>query len=170
MADTQEFLEEVLSAVYLAGTENGLGREIRDSEEIQHRKEAFIKGNAVSRDSKQAILQHFQQEQERDIPTYLARNSYDIDGKTKQKVYDELDKIVGKGRTDDVNHTPKLYTQSEVDRLIREAREEGAKQFKDHLALTDLIMYGDNYQEWLEKEWGKNQSFLGLSKHKEGSK
>ena len=50
-----ERLDEVLSAVYLAGTENGLGRTLTNAEEIMHRKEAFIKGNNASEEAKQAI-------------------------------------------------------------------------------------------------------------------
>lgn len=50
-----ERLDDVLSAVYLAGTENGLSRRLTDAEEIMHRKEAFIRGNPASKEAKQAI-------------------------------------------------------------------------------------------------------------------
>ena len=55
MTNYNERLDDVLSAVYLAGTENGLGRSLTDTKEIMHRKEAFIKGNRVSDEAKQAI-------------------------------------------------------------------------------------------------------------------
>ena len=55
MTNYSERLDDVLSAVYLAGTENGLGRSLTDTKEIMHRKEAFIKGNRVSDEAKQAI-------------------------------------------------------------------------------------------------------------------
>ena len=57
MTNYNERLDDVLSAVYLAGTENGLSRRITDPEEIMHRKEAFIKGNRVSDEAKQAIVE-----------------------------------------------------------------------------------------------------------------
>ena len=56
MTNYNEILDDVLSAVYLAGTENGLSRRITDPEEIMRRKEAFIKGNRVSDEAKQALL------------------------------------------------------------------------------------------------------------------
>lgn len=98
--------------------------------------------------AKQAILQHFQQE-----------------GFTKGVCPDPL--VITKENWEEHYPIFKLYTQSELDQHILEAKEEGARQFKDHLALTDLIMYGESYQEWLEKEWKKNQEFLELS-NKEG--
>ena len=55
MTNYNERLDDVLSAVYLAGTENGLSRSLTDAEEIMHRKEAFIKGNRVSDEAKQAL-------------------------------------------------------------------------------------------------------------------
>ena len=55
MTNYNERLDDVLSAVYLAGTENGLGRSLTDTKEIMHRKEAFIKGNRVSDEAKQTI-------------------------------------------------------------------------------------------------------------------
>ena len=55
MTNYNERLDDVLSAVYLAGTENGLGRRITDAQEIMHRKEAFIKGNPASKEAKQAL-------------------------------------------------------------------------------------------------------------------
>lgn len=55
MTNYNKRLDDVLSAVYLAGTENGLGRSLTDTKEIMHRKEAFIKGNRVSDEAKQAI-------------------------------------------------------------------------------------------------------------------
>ena len=55
MTNYNERLDDVLSAVYLAGTENGLGRSLTDTKEIMHRKEAFIKGNRVSDEAKQAL-------------------------------------------------------------------------------------------------------------------
>ena len=50
-------LDEILAAIYLAGTENGLGRKITDTDEIMHRKEAFIKTNPANVEAKQLILQ-----------------------------------------------------------------------------------------------------------------
>lgn len=44
-------IEEVLAAVYLAGTENGLGWRLSDPKEIMHRKEAFIKSNPVCKEA-----------------------------------------------------------------------------------------------------------------------
>ena len=57
MTNYNERLDDVLSAVYLAGTENGLSRRITDPEEIMLRKEAFIKGNRnrFSDEAKQAL-------------------------------------------------------------------------------------------------------------------
>ena len=46
---------EALAAVYLAGTENGLGKQLIDANEIAHRKEAFIKANPVCKDALKAI-------------------------------------------------------------------------------------------------------------------
>lgn len=55
MTNYNERLDEVLSAVYLAGTENGLSRRLTDAEEIMHRKKAFINGNPASKEAK-AVL------------------------------------------------------------------------------------------------------------------
>lgn len=55
MTNYNERFDDVLAAVYLAGTENGLSRRLTDAEEIMHRKEAFINGNHVSKEAKQAI-------------------------------------------------------------------------------------------------------------------
>jgi len=44
-------LEEILAAVYNAGSENGLGKKITDPSEIMHRKEAFIKANPVCKEA-----------------------------------------------------------------------------------------------------------------------
>ena len=55
MTNYNEKLDKILSAVYLAGTENGLSRRLTDAEEIMHRKKAFINGNHVSVEAKQAI-------------------------------------------------------------------------------------------------------------------
>ena len=52
-----KILDEILAAIYLAGTENGLGRKITDTDEIMHRKEAFIKTNPANVEAKQLILQ-----------------------------------------------------------------------------------------------------------------
>lgn len=62
MINYKERLDDVLSAVYLAGIENGLGRRITDSEEIMHRKNAFINGNHASDEAKQAILRWVEDE------------------------------------------------------------------------------------------------------------
>lgn len=62
MTNYNERLDEVLSAVYLAGTENGLGRRITNCEEIMHRKNAFINGNHASDEAKQAILRWVEDE------------------------------------------------------------------------------------------------------------
>lgn len=50
-------IEDVLAAVYLAGTTNGLGRDITDPKEIMHRKEAFTKGNPVCKEAKSLIME-----------------------------------------------------------------------------------------------------------------
>ena len=50
-------LDDILAAIYLAGTENGLGKQITDSDEIMHRKEAFIKANPANVEAQQLILQ-----------------------------------------------------------------------------------------------------------------
>lgn len=55
MTNYNERLDEILAAVYLAGTENGLGRGLTDAEEIMHRKKAFINGNHASKEAKQAL-------------------------------------------------------------------------------------------------------------------
>ncbi len=36
---------DILAVIYLAGIENGLGRQLTNYDEIRHRKEAFINGN-----------------------------------------------------------------------------------------------------------------------------
>ena len=51
-----ERIYELLAATYLAGTENGLGRQIKDPDEINHRKEAYINNNAASKEVHTAIL------------------------------------------------------------------------------------------------------------------
>ena len=51
-----EQISDILAALYLAGTENGLGRQLTDPAEIMHRKEAFINANPASTEAKQAIL------------------------------------------------------------------------------------------------------------------
>jgi len=53
----EEKLKEILAAVYLAGTENGLGKIITDTSEIMHRKEAFIKANPVCKEAVALINQ-----------------------------------------------------------------------------------------------------------------
>ena len=51
-----EQISDILAAIYLAGTENGLGRQLTDPAEIMHRKEAFINANPASTEAKQALL------------------------------------------------------------------------------------------------------------------
>lgn len=48
-------LDEIAAAVYLAGIENGLGRQLTDSKEIMHRKEAFINNNPVCKEARQGF-------------------------------------------------------------------------------------------------------------------
>lgn len=55
MTNYNEKLDDLLAAVYLAGTENGLSRRLTDAEEIMHRKKAFINGNHASKEAKQAL-------------------------------------------------------------------------------------------------------------------
>lgn len=50
-------LEEILAAIYITGTENGLGKTITDTSEIVHRKEAFIKANPVCKEAVALINQ-----------------------------------------------------------------------------------------------------------------
>lgn len=50
-------MEEMLAAIYLAGTENGLGKTITDTSEIMHRKEAFIKANPACKEAVALINQ-----------------------------------------------------------------------------------------------------------------
>ena len=52
-----KMLDEILAAIYLAGTENGLGKQITEPNEIMHRKEAFIKANPANVEAQQLILQ-----------------------------------------------------------------------------------------------------------------
>ena len=54
--EPDEQISDILAAIYLAGTENGLGRQLTDPAEIMHRKEAFINANPASTEAKQAIL------------------------------------------------------------------------------------------------------------------
>jgi len=56
MTTTQNTVDEILAAVYIAGISNGLHRDIRDADEINHRREAFIKANPMNREAKQALL------------------------------------------------------------------------------------------------------------------
>lgn len=51
-----EQISDILAAIYLAGTENGLGRQLTDPAEIMHRKEAFINANPASTEAKRAII------------------------------------------------------------------------------------------------------------------
>ena len=52
---------ELLSAVYLAGTENGLNRTISDPVEIIHRREAFIENNPVRKEASKILLELFEE-------------------------------------------------------------------------------------------------------------
>ena len=49
------YLDRILAAVYLAGVENGLGRRLTDPEEINHRREAFIKSNPACKEARDLI-------------------------------------------------------------------------------------------------------------------
>ena len=65
-----EQISDILAALYLAGTENGLGRQLTDPAEIMHRKEAFINANPASTEAKQALLDwHNKRELEARIDT-----------------------------------------------------------------------------------------------------
>lgn len=52
---TPKTVEDVLTAIYLAGTENGLGRQLTEKGEIMHRKEAFVKVNPACIEALEAI-------------------------------------------------------------------------------------------------------------------
>ena len=54
--ELDEQISDILAAIYLAGTENGLGRQLTDHAEIMHRKEAFINANPASTEAKRAII------------------------------------------------------------------------------------------------------------------
>ncbi len=75
MTNYNERLDDVLSAVYLAGTENGLGKRLTDAEEIMHRKEAFIKGNPASDEAKQYLLD-WHKKQVEEVLDRLERESF----------------------------------------------------------------------------------------------
>lgn len=66
-------MEEILAAVYLAGTENGLGKRITDTSEIMHRKEAFIKANPVCKEAVALINQQI-----KSVLDELEKESYDL--------------------------------------------------------------------------------------------
>ena len=78
--DLDEQMDEILAAIYLAGTENGLSRTLTDRAEIMHRKEAFIKSNPANSEAKQQLLALIEQrEREASISgiKYVANKYYD---------------------------------------------------------------------------------------------
>ena len=177
MSVNEEFLDEVLQDVVALGTDHS-----NDPPAPQSIEEA-----------KKAILQHFQQEQEElvhdltlykllfgsikdpygKVDTMLAFKNY----KEKEDFHKNFGNYMEAVRTE---LGSKIFTQSEVDRLIREAIEKELKKAIEYA--RNLPDVGIRYPEDREKcrEFARASSVMTnyastrleswLSKHKEGSK
>lgn len=74
--DLDKQIDEILAAIYLAGTENGLSRMLTDPAEIMHRKEAFIKSNPANTEAKQQLLALIEQ-REHEARLNEVQNAYE---------------------------------------------------------------------------------------------
>jgi len=80
-----EQISDILAAIYLAGTENGLGRQLTDPAEIMHRKEAFINANPASTEAKQYLLDWHNKQMVSELkallalPGHYSARDYDIE-------------------------------------------------------------------------------------------
>lgn len=67
---------DILAVIYLAGIENGLGRQLTNYDEIRHRKEAFINGNPALQEALaqlQSLIERSKLEASRDTRGAIMR-------------------------------------------------------------------------------------------------
>jgi len=175
MADTQEFLDEVLG-IFMG--EIGLTRSRVEHGYIKPA-EAYTENEKTKGKVQQAILQHFQQEQEKAVDELrkihkIQRDCGSLEDQYMLGLYNGLEMALSIAEDREPVFEPgkkkePTYTQSEVDRLIREAREREAYW---SLANLELIKGGTFNEGMVYKNQLDRLKVISeeLSKQEEGSK
>lgn len=155
MADTQEFLDDQIR-LYKTHANNWASR-ADNKTPASNQKGRIVQ--EIDAEFKEAILQHFQQEQEkkpvRSIPIpFPSLYATDKEYLNAKEAYDKKVEEQWAG-------AERLYTQSEVDRLIREAEDKVVDWFDDGLP-----------SGFTTKEWYVSYRFAKerLSKQEEGGR
>ena len=107
MSKTLSTVDEIFAVIYIVGISSGLHREITDADEINHRKEAFIKANPLNIDAKaqlRTLVEKFAEELIGEDVPYNMNNHATINAKNnlkseqRQNVPKLLEQIFGEAK------------------------------------------------------------------------